>query len=93
MENLDGIIELQLADVKKRLAGRKVDVRISGAVAQQLSIDGFDPVYGARPLRRLIQRNIVDLLANEIVAGNIHEGDRVLVDLDRNYNYIVKILE
>ena len=92
MENLDSIVELQLAEVKQRLAGRKIDVEISGAVVQQLVIDGFDPVYGARPLRRLIQRNVIDRLANEIVAGNIHEGDHVRVDLDREYNYTVTVL-
>ncbi|MCL2136584.1 MAG: hypothetical protein FWH40_03555 [Coriobacteriia bacterium] len=73
--------------MKKRLAGRKINLEIGPAAVQQLGIDGLDPVYGARPLRRLIQRNIVDLLANELVAGNIHEGDNVLVDLNREYQY------
>jgi len=89
LDNIDGIVELQLAEVKKRLADHRITVDISGAVAQQLGIDGLDPVYGARPLRRLIQRNIVDMLANDIVAGKIHEGDHVRVDLDSNYSYIV----
>ena len=92
ISNLDKIVELQLADVSKRLADRKISVEIGHAAVQQLGIDGFDPVYGARPLRRLIQRNIVDLLANEIVAGSIHEGDKVLVDLDADFNYTVKVV-
>jgi len=87
LDNVDGIVDLQLTDVKKRLAGRKINLEIGPAAVQQLGIDGLDPVYGARPLRRLIQRNIVDLLANELVAGNIHEGDNVLVDLNREYQY------
>jgi ATP-dependent Clp protease ATP-binding subunit ClpB len=80
---------LQLADVRKRLADRKISVEIGPAAAEQLAIDGFDPVYGARPLKRLIQRNIVDLLANEIVAGTIHEGDTVTIDLNDRLDYAV----
>jgi ATP-dependent Clp protease ATP-binding subunit ClpB len=89
MENIDAIVELQLAGVRKRLADRKVSVKIGPAAAEQLAIDGFDPVYGARPLKRLIQRNVIDLLANEIVAGTIHEGDSVTVDLNDRLDYAV----
>ncbi|MDR0347163.1 MAG: hypothetical protein LBH56_02155 [Coriobacteriales bacterium] len=89
MANIDAIVELQLADVRKRLAERKISVEIGPAAAEQLAIDGFDPVYGARPLKRLIQRSIVDLLANEIVSGTIHEGDAVTVDLNDYLDYAV----
>ncbi|MDR1712871.1 MAG: AAA family ATPase [Coriobacteriales bacterium] len=89
MANIDRIVELQLADVRQRLAERRISVEIGPAAAEQLAIDGFDPVYGARPLKRLIQRNIIDLLANEIVAGRIHEGDNVLIDLDDRLDYAV----
>jgi ATP-dependent Clp protease ATP-binding subunit ClpA len=89
MSNLDAIVELQLADVQKRLADRKISVEVGRSAAEQLGIDGFDPVFGARPLKRLIQHNVVDLLANEIVAGNIHEGDKVLIDLDDRMDYAV----
>ncbi|MDR1082292.1 MAG: AAA family ATPase, partial [Coriobacteriales bacterium] len=89
MANIDAIVELQLADVRKRLAERKISVHIGSAAAEQLAIDGFDPVYGARPLKRLIQRNVIDLLANEIVAGTIHEGDTVTIDLDDHLDYAV----
>ncbi|MDR2957470.1 MAG: AAA family ATPase [Coriobacteriales bacterium] len=92
IDNIDQIVELQLADVRQRLADRKITVEIGPAAVQQLGIDGFDPVYGARPLRRLIQRNVVDLLANSIVAGTVHEGDLVIVDLDADFNYVVKVL-
>jgi len=92
IENIDAIVELQLAEVRRRLADRKITVEISAAASQQLGIDGFDPVYGARPLRRLIQRNVVDLLANKIVAGEIHEGDQVKVDLDNNFNYVALVV-
>jgi ATP-dependent Clp protease ATP-binding subunit ClpB len=89
MSNIDAIVELQLADVRKRLTKRRITVEVGPAVAEQLAIDGFDPVYGARPLKRLIQRNIIDLLANEVVAGNIHEGDAVTIDLNDYLDYAV----
>jgi ATP-dependent Clp protease ATP-binding subunit ClpB len=89
MANIDAIVELQLADVRRRLTERKVTVRVGPAAVEQLAIDGFDPVYGARPLKRLIQHNIVDLLANEIVAGRLHEGDSALIDLDDRLDYAV----
>ena len=55
-------------------------------------MDGFDPVYGARPLKRLVQRDLVDRIANEIVAGKVHEGDTVQVDLDANSDYVVNVI-
>ena len=89
MSNIDAIVELQLADVRARLAARKIDLEVSPAASEQLAIDGFDPVYGARPLKRLIQRNIIDMMANQIVAGEVHEGDHVLIDLDDRLDYAV----
>ena len=89
MDNIDAIVELQLEDVKKRLATRRIEIDITQAVVQQLAIDGFDPVYGARPLKRLIHRNIVDLIANKIVTGEIDEGSSVTIDLDDFSEYVV----
>ncbi|MDR2714300.1 MAG: hypothetical protein LBB42_02065 [Coriobacteriales bacterium] len=89
MENIDAIVELQLADFKKRLDDKRISIEVSPAVVEQLAIDGFDPIYGARPLKRLIQRNVVDLLANKIVAGEIAEGAKLTVDLDAQGEYCV----
>ncbi|MDR0308471.1 MAG: hypothetical protein LBH87_00890 [Coriobacteriales bacterium] len=91
MDNIDGIVELQLENVRKRLENQRITLEIGEAVIGQLAIDGFDPIYGARPMKRLIQRNILDLLANEVVAGNIHDGDHVLVDLDDRLEYAINV--
>ncbi|MDR0888303.1 MAG: AAA family ATPase [Coriobacteriales bacterium] len=90
MENIDSIVALQLQEVRKRLEERHIDIEITPAAAEQLSIEGFDPVYGARPLKRLIQHNIVNLLANAIVSGNVKEGEKVTVDLNDRNEYIVR---
>ncbi len=87
---LDQIVDIQLRDVRSRLAAQHISLDISPAAMDQLSIDGLDPVFGARPLKRLIQRNIVDLVANAIVAGEIGENSQVLVDLDEGGNFTIK---
>lgn len=78
--NIEPIVELQLADVRKRLAERRIDLTVGAGALQQLAIDGFDPAFGARPLRRLIQREVVDRIANEMVAGHVTEGSHVTID-------------
>lgn len=89
MTNIDAIVALQLIDVGKRLADRRIEVEVSPVAVERLSIDGFDPVYGARPLKRLVQRNIVDTMANAIVSGEVVEGDSVKIDLDEDGDYVV----
>ena len=89
MENIDAIVQLQLADVRKRLEDRRIELEVTQAAIEQLSIDGFDPVYGARPLKRLVQRHIVDLLANAFVAGTVGDGDKVTIDLNDRCEYII----
>ncbi len=90
MSILDQIVEIQLKDVRARLAKQNISLDISPSAMDQLSIDGLDPVFGARPLKRLIQSNVVDLVANSIVAGEVSEGCQVLVDLDSQGNFTLK---
>jgi ATP-dependent Clp protease ATP-binding subunit ClpB len=89
MSNIDAIVALQLQQVKKRLTDKHIQVQIAPAAVEQLSIDGFDPVYGARPLKRLIQRNIIDLVANAIVAGEIDSGSTLTIDLNDRGDYAI----
>ena len=55
---------------------------VSPAAMDNLCIEGYDPVFGARPLKRLIQRNVVDTIATEIVSGKVHDGDTCVIDYD-----------
>ena len=87
IEAMEPIVGLQLDDVRKRLADRRITLEVSPAATERLAIDGFDPVYGARPLRRLIQREVVDRIANEMVHGNVLEGAAVTIDIDREGEY------
>jgi ATP-dependent Clp protease ATP-binding subunit ClpB len=81
-EELTQIVELQIAKLTRRLADRRLTLEVTPAAKEWLAVTGFDPVYGARPLRRLIQSAIGDQLARKLLAGEILDGSEVLVDLD-----------
>ena len=90
LEDIERIVDIQLKDVRSRLANERMMLELSEAAKQSLALDGLDPVYGARPLKRLIQRRVVDQVANLIIAGELHEGDTVLVDTDENGNLVAR---
>ena len=90
LEDIERIVDIQLKDVRSRLANERMTLELSEAAKQSLALDGLDPVYGARPLKRLIQRRVVDQVANLIIAGELHEGDTVLVDIDENGNLVAR---
>jgi ATP-dependent Clp protease ATP-binding subunit ClpB len=79
---LTEIVDLQVRRLASRLAGRRLTLEVTPAAKEWLAVTGFDPVYGARPLRRLIQSAIGDKLAKSLIAGEITDGDKVVVDLD-----------
>jgi ATP-dependent Clp protease ATP-binding subunit ClpB len=81
-EQLAKIVDLQLADVAKLLADRNVTLELTPAARQLVLDDGYDPAYGARPLRRTLQRLVQDPLAMQILAGTVLPGDHVIVDAD-----------
>jgi ATP-dependent Clp protease ATP-binding subunit ClpB len=81
-EELTEIVQLQVARLAQRLASRRLTLTVTPAASEWLAVTGFDPVYGARPLRRLIQSAIGDQLARALLAGELGEGDTAEVDLD-----------
>jgi ATP-dependent Clp protease ATP-binding subunit ClpB len=81
-EELAHIVELQVEALARRLASRRIALEVSSAAKDWLALTGFDPLYGARPLRRLVQAAIGDTLARALLAGEITDGDTVVVDLD-----------
>ena len=79
-EDLAQIVELQLAQLVRRLAGRGLGLEVTPAARDQLAREGFDPAYGARPLKRVLQRRVQDPLAMALLTGQLVEGDTVRVD-------------
>jgi ATP-dependent Clp protease ATP-binding subunit ClpB len=81
-EDLAHIVDLQVDLLARRLDDRRLVLQVSDAAREWLAMTGYDPAYGARPLRRLVQTQIGDRLARAILAGEVHDGDTVLIDLD-----------
>jgi ATP-dependent Clp protease ATP-binding subunit ClpB len=83
-QDLAAIVDIQLGRLRNRLADRRLSLDVTEAAVQWLGEHGYDPIYGARPLRRLVQSAIGDSLAKALLAGEIVDGDTVLVDLGDN---------
>ena len=79
-EELGGIVDIQVAGVSQRLTDRRITLDVTDSAREWLANTGYDPAYGARPLRRLVQTEVGDQLARMLLAGKIHDGDTVLVD-------------
>jgi ATP-dependent Clp protease ATP-binding subunit ClpB len=81
-QHLTHIAELQLKALAQRLEARRIHIEVSQAAKDWLVLKGFDPIYGARPLRRLVQTSVGDALARAILSGEVRDGDTVMVDAD-----------
>ncbi|RJQ84373.1 ATP-dependent chaperone ClpB [Amycolatopsis panacis] len=79
-EQLTSIVDIQVARLAKRLAQRRLNLDVTEAAREWLALNGFDPIYGARPLRRLVQSAIGDQLAKQLLSGEVRDGDTVRVD-------------
>ncbi|MGI6756205.1 MAG: ATP-dependent chaperone ClpB [Atopobiaceae bacterium] len=81
LDDIEKIVDIQLKDVRARLSRERITLDLTEAAIGSLALDGLDPVFGARPLKRLIQRQVVDKIAGLIISGDVSEGDRVQVDV------------
>jgi ATP-dependent Clp protease ATP-binding subunit ClpB len=84
LEHMKQIIGIQVRGLLKRLEDRKIHVELSDPAKDFLVAEGYDPMYGARPLKRTIQRRVLDPLALRVLEGDFKEGDRVTVDVGEN---------
>ncbi|WP_392468640.1 ATP-dependent chaperone ClpB [Arsenicicoccus cauae] len=82
MDELGHIVGLQVDEMARRLSDRRITLEVTDAAREWLALTGYDPAYGARPLRRLVQREIGDRLAKALLAGEIRDGQTVVVDRD-----------
>jgi ATP-dependent Clp protease ATP-binding subunit ClpB len=84
------IVQIQMKGLKERLKERKVDLELTDYAVEQLGIIGYDPSYGARPVKRIIQQKIENPLANMILAGQLPENSIAMVDYDEEFRFSVK---
>src|SRR5262245_17659377 len=83
-DELREIVDLQVDRLRDRLAERRLELQLTGAARDWLADHGYDPAFGARPLRRLVQKAIGDELARRLLSGAVHEGDTIVVDAERD---------
>ena len=88
-ESIKSIAGIFIKDTAERLKDRYINLKVSDGALKLMAKEGYDIIYGARPLKRFIQRNVENILAKEIVKGTVHEGQSVLID-EENGNIIVK---
>jgi ATP-dependent Clp protease ATP-binding subunit ClpB len=87
--DLTSIVDIQVDRLRRRLADRRLELEVTGPAREWLASHGYDQVYGARPLRRLIQSAIGDQLAKALLAGEVREGDTVRVDLAESKDELI----
>lgn len=87
MDHIKEIVDIQINFLRKRLEDKKMDIELSEKAKEALAEQGYDPVYGVRPLKRTIQRLIQNPLATELLKGQYKEGDLILVDVDKNNEF------
>jgi ATP-dependent Clp protease ATP-binding subunit ClpB len=83
MEHIKQIVDIQLERVRKRLTDQRIDLTLTPQAKDLIAREGYDPVYGARPLKRVIQKKILDALSLEILAGRFKEGDKIRAEVDK----------
>jgi ATP-dependent Clp protease ATP-binding subunit ClpB len=82
LNEIERIVDLQIADVRARLADRRIELELTGDARMLIARAGYDPVYGARPLRRFIQREVETRIGRALISGGIGDGDRVTLDAE-----------
>jgi len=87
--DLVGIVEIQLETLRQRLAARRITLHVTPEAEAAIAKEGFDPAYGARPLKRVIQREIGDRLAMKLLEGGVTEGDEVTLDVDADGEFLL----
>ncbi len=91
LDDIEKIVDIQLKGVRERMRRQRLKLQLTPAAVQALALEGLDPVYGARPLKRLIQRQVVDNVASLILDGRVREGDTVEVDVDDKQGFYARL--
>ncbi len=82
LDEIKKIVDLQTADLRRRLTDRGIRLELSDAAREFVAREGFDPVYGARPLKRFLQHELESRIARALIAGDVHDGSQLRVDME-----------
>ena len=89
-DNIGGIVDLVIDSVNERLKDRELQIKLTDAAKTYVADNGYDPVYGARPLKRYLQKYVETLAARKILSGDVHAGDTLVLDV-QNGEFIVTV--
>ena len=89
-QNIGAIVELMVSELNKRLADQELSLELTDAAKDRVIENGYDPVYGARPLKRYLQKYVETLAARKILSGDVHSGDTLVLDVE-NDEFVVRI--
>ncbi len=89
-EHIHSIVEIQLNQLRKRLGDRKISLELTVSALNQLAKEGYDPIYGARPLKRVIQQRLQNPLAMKLLQGEFKEGEHILLDITPNDEFLLR---
>jgi ATP-dependent Clp protease ATP-binding subunit ClpB len=89
-KDLEKIVDIQMKELENRLSERGIKVSVSKKAREELAVAGYDPVYGARPLKRYVQKKIYDVIAMKLLRGEITDNSEVTIDLGPSKEFIVK---
>ena len=92
-DNISHIVDLMIADVNKRLTDRELKVELTESAKDFITENGYDPAYGARPLRRYLQKNVETLAARIILQGDISEGQTIVIDTAEGGGKLIAYVE
>ncbi len=82
IEDLEKIVEIQIALLKQRLGEKQIQLVLTSEAQKHLAREGYDPVYGARPLKRIIQRDLLNPLSIKLIEGSVHAGDKITINFE-----------
>ena len=89
-DNIGSIVDLMVKELNDRLADQELSLELTDAAKKDVIDNGYDPVYGARPLKRYLQKYVETLTARKILSGEVHTGDTLVLDVE-NGEYVVKV--
>ena len=89
-DNIGSIVDLMVKELNDRLADQELSLELTDAAKKDVIDNGYDPVYGARPLKRYLQKYVETLAARKILSGEVHTGDTLVLDVE-NGEYVVKV--
>ena len=91
--NIGKIVDLLVEELRSRLVSQELSFELTEAAAEKVAENGYDPVYGARPLKRYLQKHVETMVAKCILSGQVSAGDTIILDVDENQDFVTSVIK